>query len=261
MPRTLPPELIDYGWAGIRIGTKETYVAQGFAYNFGIITMYGYNATLTVYYALAIAFRMRDDRIVKYFEPLLHLFPILVGLGIAVPPLLFIEEDMVYKPSLNTWCSIAPNFRSDTSQAEDEEELFVNKYYDLQSRIIISSYLSILLLEGNAQEFVLFSRISVLNYDTDRRVMELELIDETNHAGYYSIKDDGPQQGSVIEAMVGENEEEKDNLDDFDLMLSLSKSKVDQEESCGSVSTKLGKLVAVESLSSDQISILKSEEE
>ncbi len=122
-----------------------------------------------------------------------------------------------------------------------------------------------LLLEGDAQEFVLFSRISALNYDADRRVMELELIDETNHAGYYSIKeDDGSQPaGSAIEAMVGENEEENDNLDDFlDYMLSLSKkSKVDQEESCGSVSTKLGKLVTVESLSSDQISILKSEGE
>ncbi len=155
MPRTLPPELIDYGWAGIRIGTVETCAAQGFAYNFGIIAMYGYNVTLTVYYALVIAFRMRDDRIAKYLEPFfLHLFPILVGLGIAVPPLFFIEQDdMVYKPSLNMWCSIAPSssFRSDTasSQAEDgdeEEELFVNKYYDLQSGIIISSYLSIIFI-------------------------------------------------------------------------------------------------------------------
>ncbi len=48
--------------------------------------MFGYNATLCVYYACAIAFKMREDKIVKWVEPILHIVPLVVGLGYAIPP-------------------------------------------------------------------------------------------------------------------------------------------------------------------------------
>jgi len=417
MPAVLPPGLIDYGWPGIRIGNLGTCAAQAFGFYFGIVTMYGYNATLTVYYALVIAFRVREDRIVKYYEPILHAFPILLACGIAIPPLFFID-DLVYKPSVNVWCSIAPSINA---------ELFVNKYFDMEMALITVTYLIILatsfvfiicrvysverhfskikrsatirnrnsngdrnrnthrgaaaagggggnnnnangnvnensrsnstrqrssrsssalesnsthqntkvllvqvlaytaallvtisfpltrvlvmnpesepdwvvrgflfllplqgffnllifiahkvynyrrvhndvsicnvimmLLKGEAEELILFSRISLINYENDTGVVEMEVIDEGGNVNveHYPIFDDADGandmnanvnvntnidvnrkdgqsqhgQPSVMEVMFDENEEENENLDGFDFMLSLSRSGVDQEE-------------------------------
>lgn len=92
-----------HGSYGRRFGNIRTCEAQGFFFIFGFTTVYAYNITLCVYYACAIAFRMKEKRIRKYVEPILHLFPIAMGLASAVPPLF----RKMYNPTRTcAWCNV-----------------------------------------------------------------------------------------------------------------------------------------------------------
>jgi len=107
MPSYMPEELaIGYSWAGTRLGNEYTCNAQGFFQTFGMISMYAYNGMLCVYYACAIAFAMRELKIKKYVEPILHGFPLVLGLGLAIPPLFF----ELYNPDITAFpsCQIIP---------------------------------------------------------------------------------------------------------------------------------------------------------
>jgi len=106
MPPTMPREE-EFGieWTGKRLGNTQTCDAQGFFYVFGRIAMFLYNGMLCLYYACAIAFQMKERNLRKYVEPALHLIPIALGLGTAVPPL-FLE---MYNPSpSDRWCTLIP---------------------------------------------------------------------------------------------------------------------------------------------------------
>ena len=62
-----------------KLGTRQTCVAQGFFVAIGIIIMFSYNGTLCVYYACAIALRMKEAKIRKKIEPFIHGLPLLIG--------------------------------------------------------------------------------------------------------------------------------------------------------------------------------------
>lgn len=107
MPTHLPreDEFKEYIFAGTRLGNTQTCDAQAFFFLFGIVTMYGYNATLCLYYACAIAFRMKEKVIAKYVEIFIHLGPITVALGTSLSQLL----SGGYNPSpWQAWCDAAP---------------------------------------------------------------------------------------------------------------------------------------------------------
>ena len=58
-----------------KLGTRQTCAAQGFFVATGIIIMFSYNGTLCVYYACAIALRMKEANIRKKIEPVIHGLP------------------------------------------------------------------------------------------------------------------------------------------------------------------------------------------
>ena len=114
MPKSLPPEIYELeddlknyeNWgAAPKLGNTSTCEAQGFFFTLGIIVMYEYNAMLCVYYACAIAFGMKEKNIVKYVEPILHIVPLVFGLGPSVFGLVY----KLYNPSgSESWCTITP---------------------------------------------------------------------------------------------------------------------------------------------------------
>jgi len=95
-----------YYWAGTRLGNTYTCNAQGFFASFGPAIMFSYNATLCIFYTCSIAFNMREQKIRRYVEPIIHGLPVLVGLSYAVPPL-FLE---MYNPGITSyaWCAPLP---------------------------------------------------------------------------------------------------------------------------------------------------------
>jgi hypothetical protein len=99
-------EEFGYHWAGTRLGNTYTCNAQGFIASFGASTMFGYNATLCIFYACSIAFNMKQRNIQKYVEPIIHGLPILCSLLYAIPPLIL---DM-YNPGITSyaWCAPLP---------------------------------------------------------------------------------------------------------------------------------------------------------
>ena len=68
--------------------------------------MFSYNAMLFHYNTCAIAFQMKEQKIVKYVEPLFHLIPLLCGLAIAIPPFFYETYDAT---QLDAWCVISSN--------------------------------------------------------------------------------------------------------------------------------------------------------
>ena len=67
MPRGSPADRgrsDDYyaDWAGTRLGNTYTCNAQGFFYSFGAIAMFNYLGSLVLYYTLAIAFRLKEEK-------------------------------------------------------------------------------------------------------------------------------------------------------------------------------------------------------
>ncbi len=87
MPRTMvvrdPNDIM------LRLGNDQTCQAQGFFFTFGIVGMFAYNGTLCIYYACVLAFRMKEQRIIKRVEPLLHLTPVVVAFLLGIPPFFF----------------------------------------------------------------------------------------------------------------------------------------------------------------------------
>jgi len=107
MPKHLPreDEFEQYQFAGTRLGNTQTCTAQAFSVYLGFITMFGYNASLCVYYACAIALRMKEKVIRRYIEFMIHLAPITIASGIAISQL----RSGGYNPSpWQAWCEAAP---------------------------------------------------------------------------------------------------------------------------------------------------------
>jgi len=111
MPKTLPDSIslafdVPYNdWSGMKLGNTQTCEVQGFFFTFGIVAMYSYNAMLCIYYACAIALKMKEKNIRRYVEPVLHLFPFAIGIIMAVPPLFY----NLYNPSSwESWCTPTP---------------------------------------------------------------------------------------------------------------------------------------------------------
>ena len=105
MPRGSSEELgFDYDWVGTRLGNIYTCRAQGFFFVLGITAMFTYTCSLCLYYTLAIAFRMKEERITKYWEPFFHGVPLLLGLASSIPPLV---TGMINPTGMEAWCTIA----------------------------------------------------------------------------------------------------------------------------------------------------------
>ncbi len=104
MPREgeLRPGIVEYNWAGTRLGNANTCTAQGFFFLFGMFCMFLYNVSLWWYYACAIAFEMRERNIKRCVEPFLHIVPLGASLVWGVIPIIFES----YNPSpITTWCT------------------------------------------------------------------------------------------------------------------------------------------------------------
>ena len=88
-----------------KLGTRQTCVAQGFFVAIGIIIMFSYNGTLCVYYACAIALRMKEANIRKKIEPVIHGLPLLIGLAPVIPSFIY----GFYNPTMHdAWCTLYP---------------------------------------------------------------------------------------------------------------------------------------------------------
>jgi len=92
-----------YNTAGARFGNKQTCQAQGFFFVAGVTVMYGYNFSLCIYYACAIALRLNENFIAKYLEPFFHLIPLALGLTSAIIPLV---ADMYHPTPWEAWCTV-----------------------------------------------------------------------------------------------------------------------------------------------------------
>ena len=126
---------------GTRLGNTQTCEAQAFFYVFGLNVMFSYNAMLFVYNTCAITFQMREQHIVKFVEPFLHLIPLGMGLGIAIPPLV----NELYNPTTwDAWCSISAG----TAEVYTEQVLRLRNLKNMDSMVIILvvTFFSIILI-------------------------------------------------------------------------------------------------------------------
>ena len=86
-----------------KLGTRQTCAAQGFFFTTGMSTMFSYNGTLCVYYACAIALRMKEAKVRKKIEPFIHGLPLLSGLWPVIPSFIY----GFYNPTINdAWCTL-----------------------------------------------------------------------------------------------------------------------------------------------------------
>uniref|UniRef100_A0A7S3PU89 Uncharacterized protein n=1 Tax=Chaetoceros debilis TaxID=122233 RepID=A0A7S3PU89_9STRA len=88
-------------WSGTKLGNIKTCEAQGFLFTFGATSMFSYNAMLCLYYACAIGLVMDERKIRKIVEPVLHGFPLAVGLSMSIPPLF---QDNYNPSEWEAWC-------------------------------------------------------------------------------------------------------------------------------------------------------------
>jgi len=128
------------GAVGTRIGNQQTCTAQGLLFVFGVTVMFVYNGMLCLYYTCAIAFRMREEKIVKYVEPFLHLFPVVVGLICALVPLFYgwYNDPLGWE----AWCTITGSNNNTIGADEDEGPLLSIATFDMILTITIASLLS-----------------------------------------------------------------------------------------------------------------------
>jgi len=103
MPKDTGTDHDDFG--GTALGNTQTCEAQGFFFVFGTTAMFGYNAMLCVYYTCAIAFTMKEQQIVRWVEPWLHIMPLVVALIYAVIPLV---KKFYQASSYEAWCTVVP---------------------------------------------------------------------------------------------------------------------------------------------------------
>ena len=140
--------------------------------------MFSYTGILCIYYALAIALRMKEERIRKRVEPfVLHAVPIAIGIAGAVPAL-FLER---YNPSpFFPWCTQYPypsNCISAFGELEPETECI--RGGDLSRKT--ATFQTIITI-GTMIVVVLTSLVLVLwrVYSTERelRIMYRKLLDK-----------------------------------------------------------------------------------
>jgi len=106
MPPHLPreEEFPEYVFATTRMGNTATCNLQGFAYLFGIITLFNYNSMLCVYYACAIGLQMDDRRISRIVEPVCHFIVLAIALFYSIPPLV---NDLYNVSPTEMWCVVS----------------------------------------------------------------------------------------------------------------------------------------------------------
>ena len=113
MPRNDDPYWTESFWQNYnpvftdqtKLGTRQTCAAQGFFASTGVLIMFFYNGMLCVYYACAIAFRMKDAQIRKKIEPFIHGIPLLTGLFPVIPSFVY----GFYNPTgEEPWCTLYP---------------------------------------------------------------------------------------------------------------------------------------------------------
>jgi hypothetical protein len=138
MPKDLPSGMTHgFEFAGRRFGTVQTCEAQGFFFVFGFVGMFSYNGMLCVYNTCSITLGMKELKIKRCVEPILHIIPFSIGLTIAVPPL----QHGLYNPTnWDAWCTIAlPEKNEDYNSPSGYDDLIRNyTNYDSLIAILIS---------------------------------------------------------------------------------------------------------------------------
>ena len=94
LPKELPFE--EPFFHGARLGNSQTCAAQGFSLFFGLGMTFGYTISLFLYNTCAIAFGMKEKKIVRYAEVVFHLLPLANALQLAIPPMV----DQLYNPNM-----------------------------------------------------------------------------------------------------------------------------------------------------------------
>ena len=102
-----------------KLGNMQTCEAQAFFYSTCVTIMFAYNGMLCIYYACAIAFRMRDEKTRKKVEPFIHIVPLGAGLSNAIPSFL----NGYYGPIDNEAC--CTRMRPGSRTKEDAVSAFV----------------------------------------------------------------------------------------------------------------------------------------
>ena len=72
---------------GARMGNIHTCTAQGFLITFGSILEPGYYFGLCAYYVFAIGFKMKNECMLKYVEPVIHVAVIVYATFCSLPPI------------------------------------------------------------------------------------------------------------------------------------------------------------------------------
>ena len=126
LPMPREDEVIEYYYvAGTRLGTTETCTAQGFTVWFCGQATFAYNVVLCIYYVAAIFWRLDGLTIRNYLEPFFHLAPVIIGLVVAIPPLIY----DLYNPSpWAAWCSIGEFHSCDDYFITNEFIPFLNSF-------------------------------------------------------------------------------------------------------------------------------------
>lgn len=137
------PQELPYNYTvfyGTRIGNDQTCQAQGFAHVFGIMTMFAYNGMLCVYNACVIYFRMKEPTIQKWVEPVFHILPLSIGLGVSIFALI---HDLFHPTDWDSWCSIAsiePAYL-ETEESERYNWYTQNKHNNDKNVIVLTGIL------------------------------------------------------------------------------------------------------------------------
>ena len=135
-----------------KVGTRQTCAAQGFFYSTGISMMFCYNGMLCMYYACAIAFRMKDAQIRKRIEPFMHILPFFSGLAPVIPSFMY----GFYSPTRNdAWCNWYPYPYQD---GHKQRELVLFKGVLISMLVTVGALFVIMLIS-----FTLIIRRVVLN--------------------------------------------------------------------------------------------------
>ena len=144
MPKLASEPDISTEWAGARLGNVQTCEAQGFMFVYGVFSVFLYNTSLCVYNACAIAFRLKEKRIMKYIEPLLHGVPIVGAIGFASLPLAL---NMYNSSPSSSWCTIAKDEvtgRGDDLNTGSFDEIILIAIFGLLLLLIFVSFVLII---------------------------------------------------------------------------------------------------------------------
>jgi hypothetical protein len=181
----MPTEMeIDYGFVGMRLGNAQTCQAQGFFFVFGITMMYAYNGSLCVYYACVIAFKMKEQNIIKSLEPFMHLVPIVLALSFGIPPFFF---DAYWATGWEGWCTFAPGDSHDdnTKQMIRNASSIVLMVLIISNIIVVVSCFALIIWRILLTQRILQNATTTSSNDSDnflqRRGQLLNAVKEVNH--------------------------------------------------------------------------------